>query len=75
MGVLYHRRDPQEHLNELYSALRPGGQLVLDTLINPHSGLDSAIARSTLCTDAYCLVLARHRHLVPLAQYRRIRRD
>jgi len=33
MGVLYHRRSPLDHLQELFSFLRPGGQLVLETLI------------------------------------------
>lgn len=33
MGVLYHRRDPQAHLAELKAALRPGGELVLETLV------------------------------------------
>ncbi len=33
MGVLYHRRDPTEHLRSLQAHLRPGGELVLETLI------------------------------------------
>ncbi|MGS2716573.1 tRNA 5-methoxyuridine(34)/uridine 5-oxyacetic acid(34) synthase CmoB [Eionea flava] len=33
MGVLYHRRSPMDHLRELKSTLRPGGQLVLETLL------------------------------------------
>lgn len=33
MGVLYHRRSPLDHLEELKNALRPGGELVLETLI------------------------------------------
>ncbi len=33
MGVLYHRRSPIEHLMELRDTLRPGGQLVLETLV------------------------------------------
>lgn len=33
MGVLYHRRDPIEHLRELRRCLRPGGELVLETLV------------------------------------------
>jgi len=33
MGVLYHRRSPIDHLFELKSALRPGGELVLETLV------------------------------------------
>ena len=35
MGVLYHRRSPFQHLNELSSFLKPGGELVLETLIVP----------------------------------------
>lgn len=33
MGVLYHRRSPLDHLRELRETLRPGGQLVLETLV------------------------------------------
>lgn len=33
MGVLYHRRSPFRHLAELRGALKPGGELVLETLI------------------------------------------
>lgn len=33
MGVLYHRRSPLDHLAELRAALRPGGELVLETLV------------------------------------------
>ncbi len=33
MGVLYHRRSPLDHLLELHAALRPGGELVLETLV------------------------------------------
>ena len=33
MGVLYHRRSPIDHLRALRDALRPGGQLVLETLV------------------------------------------
>ncbi|OUV68196.1 MAG: tRNA 5-methoxyuridine(34)/uridine 5-oxyacetic acid(34) synthase CmoB [Gammaproteobacteria bacterium TMED133] len=35
MGVLYHRRSAIEHLRELISFLRPGGELILETLIVP----------------------------------------
>ena len=35
MGVLYHRRRPLQHLQELFGTLRPGGELVLETLILP----------------------------------------
>jgi len=33
MGVLYHRRSPIDHLMELRDCLRPGGELVLETLV------------------------------------------
>lgn len=33
MGVLYHRKSPIDHLNELKDTLKPGGQLVLETLV------------------------------------------
>ncbi|MDO6681763.1 tRNA 5-methoxyuridine(34)/uridine 5-oxyacetic acid(34) synthase CmoB [Oceanobacter sp. 5_MG-2023] len=33
MGVLYHRKSPIEHLEELRGALKPGGELVLETLV------------------------------------------
>ena len=35
MGVLYHQRSPIEHLRTLRAMLRPGGQLVLETLFIP----------------------------------------
>ena len=39
MGVLYHQRSPEKHLTQLKSALRPGGELVLETLILPGTDL------------------------------------
>ena len=33
MGVLYHRKDPLEHIGQLKSFLRPGGELVIETLV------------------------------------------
>ena len=42
MGVLYHRRDPLKHLDRLRSLLRPGGVLVLETLVLP-AGQDDAL--------------------------------
>ena len=33
MGVLYHRRNPEQFLSQLQNYLRPGGELVLETLI------------------------------------------
>jgi tRNA (mo5U34)-methyltransferase len=33
MGVLYHRRSPVDHLLQLKACLRPGGELVIETLV------------------------------------------
>ncbi len=33
MGVIYHRKDPLEHLQRLRGCLRPGGELVLEGLV------------------------------------------
>ena len=33
MGVIYHRKDPLEHLKKSYGLLRTGGELVLETLV------------------------------------------
>lgn len=33
MGVLYHRKSPLDHLSQLKSQLRKGGELILETLI------------------------------------------
>lgn len=33
MGLLYHRREPLEHLKQIYGFLKPGGQVVLETLV------------------------------------------
>jgi tRNA (mo5U34)-methyltransferase len=33
MGVLYHRRDPVEHLQQIRNLLRPGGRMLLETLV------------------------------------------
>jgi len=33
MGVLYHRKSPFDHLQELKSFIKPGGELVLETLV------------------------------------------
>lgn len=40
MGVLYHQRKPHDHLVQLMSTLRPGGELVLETLILPGDGIN-----------------------------------
>ena len=38
MGVLCHRRSPMDHLFALRRLLRPGGELVLETLVVPGTG-------------------------------------
>lgn len=35
MGVLSHRREPMEHLHQLKRCLKPGGELLLETLVLP----------------------------------------
>ncbi len=35
MGVVYHRRDPEEHVARLFAHTRPGGQVVLESLVVP----------------------------------------
>ena len=42
MGVLYHQRDPLAHLGDLRATLRPGGQLVLETIVLPGDDLRAA---------------------------------
>lgn len=39
MGVLYHQRDPAQHLAELRATLRRGGELVLESLVLPGNGV------------------------------------
>lgn len=43
MGVLYHRRDHARHLGRLRSLLRPGGTLVLETLVLPRDRPDDLL--------------------------------
>ncbi|NOY72649.1 MAG: tRNA 5-methoxyuridine(34)/uridine 5-oxyacetic acid(34) synthase CmoB [Gammaproteobacteria bacterium] len=45
MGVLYHRRSPIDHLLELRQALRPGGELILETLVVPSSYANLLVPR------------------------------
>lgn len=33
MGLLYHRREPKKHLADLLGFIKPGGQLVLETIV------------------------------------------
>lgn len=37
MGVLYHRKEPVQHLRRIHSLLKSGGTMVLETLVLPQS--------------------------------------
>ncbi len=41
MGVLYHQRNPHDHLQQLLQTLRPGGQLVLETIYLPGEAMEA----------------------------------
>jgi len=43
MGVLYHQREPAGHLRRLQAWLKPGGSLVLETLVLDRPGLDCLV--------------------------------
>jgi tRNA (mo5U34)-methyltransferase len=43
MGVLYHRRDPQEHLQWLRRFLHDSGELILETLVSPGQDLSELV--------------------------------
>ncbi len=51
MGVLYHRKSPIEHLQELKDALRPGGELVLETLV-----IDGPLGHCLMPEDRYAMM-------------------
>jgi tRNA (mo5U34)-methyltransferase len=51
MGVLYHRRSPIDHLYELKDTLRPGGELVLETLV-----VDGPEGYSLVPEDRYAMM-------------------
>ncbi|MCL6271993.1 tRNA 5-methoxyuridine(34)/uridine 5-oxyacetic acid(34) synthase CmoB [Sansalvadorimonas sp. 2012CJ34-2] len=51
MGVLYHRKSPIEHLQELHGALRAGGELVLETLV-----IDGELGEVLMPEDRYAMM-------------------
>lgn len=51
MGVLYHRTSPIDHLKELRDTLRPGGQLVLETLV-----IDGELGQVLVPDDRYAMM-------------------
>ncbi len=40
MGVLYHRREPVQSINNLYQALKPDGKVLLETMVLPGEQLE-----------------------------------
>jgi tRNA (mo5U34)-methyltransferase len=51
MGVLYHRKSPIDHLQELRDTLRRGGQLVLETLV-----IDGELGEVLMPEDRYAMM-------------------
>ena len=51
MGVLYHRRSPIDHLLELKGTLRPGGELILETLVS-----EGELGHSLMPEDRYAMM-------------------
>jgi len=45
MGVLYHRRDPIEHLQRLFLHTKDSGHLILETLVTNQSGINELIPK------------------------------
>lgn len=43
MGILYHRRDPKEHIDQLLSFLKPCGKLVLETIVLDKPGKENLV--------------------------------
>lgn len=62
MGVLYHRRDPVQHIQQLLGHLREGGELVLETLVIPGE-TPAAVYPSQLPTGRYAQM--RNVHALP----------
>ena len=56
MGVLYHRREPQEHLKSLQSHFKPsGGRLLLETLVTPENEPLYPSGRYAQMRNVWCL--------------------
>lgn len=56
MGVLYHRRNPQEHLKSLQKHFSPnGGQLILETIVTPNSEPFYPEGRYAQMRNVWCL--------------------
>ena len=68
MGVIYHRRDPQEHLAQLLECLRPGGQLVLESLVIPGDEADCLYPSDTASNPSGRYAMMRNVWTVPSAR-------
>lgn len=62
MGVIYHRKDPAEHIRKVRQLTRPGGTVIIESLISPTTGFKPqgryARMRNVSCipsTDDLCL--------------------
>ncbi|WP_423905936.1 tRNA 5-methoxyuridine(34)/uridine 5-oxyacetic acid(34) synthase CmoB [Candidatus Spongiihabitans sp.] len=57
MGVLYHRKKPMAHLAELARCLKPGGELVMETLIINGDAQDILVPKSTYAkmSNIWCI--------------------
>jgi len=51
MGVLYHRKSPIDHMQELKDALKPGGELVLETLV-----IEGELGQVLMPEDRYAMM-------------------
>ena len=51
MGVLYHRTSPIDHLKELRDTLKPGGELILETLV-----IDGGLGEVLVPDDRYAMM-------------------
>ena len=63
MGVLYHRRDPVQHLSSLRDCLRPGGELVLETLVIDRPAGEPTISETLIPAGRYAQM--RNVHAIP----------
>ena len=58
MGILYHRRNPINHLRELRSLMKTGGELVLETLIvdEAENGILSPSGRYAMMRNVWSIM-------------------
>ncbi len=53
MGVIYHRRDPQAHVDQLFRLTQPGGLVVLESIVAPQSIFPTA--RYARMRNVWCI--------------------